>query len=731
MDTKLKNNRKMGWILVICILLICAIGMVLSYSLIGTEIQDLLKGKQENIEMLSDISEPLNEGNYILYNEISGETDRVDVQEEYGGDEFFLLRKYLDYEVFSWEGEALLNSADDAVQRKLVQKNSEYALRVKYLFAADGELDDVQVDGTVPNELTQYELERTLLDRYRSQDYWQNLSIPGEVMMIYGITQDNMDAYWSNYNYGSYLRHINALNLADGSVYQGVEFTFFLIVILAALLIPHYKKWGMGEQKIFQVPLEIVLCVIGVVIGLNTLYAQVVWSTLDRSLANSLTVLGLNEESAYFMSKELNVLMWFLIFAVMYWSVTCLRAMFVMKKAYFIERSWLVRGCLWGIERRKQYERKMKIGAGGLMQRLRKYGNMCKDFCVKTYEGLLHLNFQDQMNRTILKIVILNFIAFSVISFFWYYKSVALIIYSVVLFLFLRKYFADLQGQYRTLLKDTGMLANGNLDILLESDYGVFNPVGEELARIQSGLKKAVEEEVKSERMKTELVTNVSHDLKTPLTAIITYIDLLKQEKNEEKQQEYIEVLERKSLRLKVLIEDLFEISKASSRNVTMNFMKVDIVGLLKQVGLEYDGKIKEANLDFKWRLPEEKLILWLDSQKTYRIFENLIVNITKYAMPHTRVYVEMKQMNDKVHIMMKNVSAAELNFNTEEITDRFVRGDVSRNTEGSGLGLAIAKSFTELQGGDLKVSTDADLFKVEIVFPCMKGDMNGGEVEG
>lgn len=365
------------------------------------------------------------------------------------------------------------------------------------------------------------------------------------------------------------------------------------------------------------------------------------------------------------------------------------------------------------------------------MQRLRKYGNMCKDFCVKTYEGLLHLNFQDQMNRTILKIVILNFIAFSVISFFWYYKSVALIIYSVVLFLFLRKYFADLQGQYRTLLKDTGMLANGNLDILLESDYGVFNPVGEELARIQSGLKKAVEEEVKSERMKTELVTNVSHDLKTPLTAIITYIDLLKQEKNEEKQQEYIEVLERKSLRLKVLIEDLFEISKASSRNVTMNFMKVDIVGLLKQVGLEYDGKIKEANLDFKWRLPEEKLILWLDSQKTYRIFENLIVNITKYAMPHTRVYVEMKQMNDKVHIMMKNVSAAELNFNTEEITDRFVRGDVSRNTEGSGLGLAIAKSFTELQGGDLKVSTDADLFKVEIVFPCMKGDMNGGEVEG
>ena len=141
-----------------------------------------------------------------------------------------------------------------------------------------------------------------------------------------------------------------------------------------------------------------------------------------------------------------------------------------------------------------------------------------------------------------------------------------------------------------------------------------------------------MEEEVKSERMKTELITNVSHDLKTPLTAIITYTDLLKEETNRENQKEYIEVLERKSLRLKALIEDLFEISKATSKNVTMNFMKVDIVGLLKQVGLEYDSKRKEANLEFKWKLPEGKVILWLDSQKTYRIFENLIVNITKYA---------------------------------------------------------------------------------------------------
>ncbi|MFR5059777.1 MAG: sensor histidine kinase, partial [[Ruminococcus] torques] len=200
-----------------------------------------------------------------------------------------------------------------------------------------------------------------------------------------------------------------------------------------------------------------------------------------------------------------------------------------------------------------------------------------------------------------------------------------------------------------------------------------------------------------------------------------TYTDLLKNEKDEEKRKEYISVLERKSLRLKVLIEDLFEISKAASKSVVMHFMKVDIVGLFKQVELENVEKIKAANLEFRTKIPEQKVVMWLDSEKTYRIFENLIVNITKYAMPHTRVYIDMTETEDGVHITMKNVSAAELNFNADEITDRFVRGDSARNTEGSGLGLAIAKSFAELQHGSLKISTEADLFKADLYLPKSK----------
>ena len=225
--------------------------------------------------------------------------------------------------------------------------------------------------------------------------------------------------------------------------------------------------------------------------------------------------------------------------------------------------------------------------------------------------------------------------------------------------------------------------------------------------------------------MKTELVTNVSHDLRTPLTAIITYTDLLKNETDPEKQKEYIEVLERKSFRLKVLIEDLFEISKAASKSVKMNYMQVDLVGLI-QVQLENDSKIQDAKLEFRWKLPDHKVIMWLDSEKTYRIFENLIVNITKYAMAQTRVYIEMKEFSDKVSISMKNVSATELDFDVNEITDRFVRGDSSRNTEGSGLGLAIAKSFIELQHGTLQITTEADLFKAEIVLPRLSEGQTG-----
>ena len=247
---------------------------------------------------------------------------------------------------------------------------------------------------------------------------------------------------------------------------------------------------------------------------------------------------------------------------------------------------------------------------------------------------------------------------------------------------------------------------------------------GVELSRVRDGFKKAVDEEVKSQRMKTDLITNVSHDLKTPLTAITTYVELLKKEDiTEEERRSYIETLDKKSQRLKILIEDLFEVSKATSNNIVLHPMEVDVVNLLKQVAVEHTERFAAMGLVLRWDVPEEKVIVVLDNQKTFRIFENLFVNIQKYAMPQSRVYVQVQEYGmapeEFVEITIKNMSATELNFDPEEITERFVRGDTSRGTEGSGLGLAIARSFTEAQGGKLTIEVDGDLFKVVIRLKC------------
>ena len=214
--------------------------------------------------------------------------------------------------------------------------------------------------------------------------------------------------------------------------------------------------------------------------------------------------------------------------------------------------------------------------------------------------------------------------------------------------------------------------------------------------------------------MRSELITNVSHDLKTPLTSIITYTNLLKEEGiTEEQRREYIETLDQKSQRLKRLIEDLFVISKASSNNIVLNPVNLDLTALIKQVMFELDDRIKDSEIEFRCSFHPDKLLAYLDCDKTYRIFENLVVNILKYGMPRSRAFITGEKIQNEIWITLKNTSEQELTFQSEEITERFVRGDQSRNTEGSGLGLAIAKSFTTIQGGTFDVVLDGDLFKV------------------
>lgn len=246
-----------------------------------------------------------------------------------------------------------------------------------------------------------------------------------------------------------------------------------------------------------------------------------------------------------------------------------------------------------------------------------------------------------------------------------------------------------------------------------EKGRGHFRELAHDINNIKEGLRKSVENEIKSENMKTELITNVSHDLKTPLTSIINYIDLLKRENIEPPNaRDYVSILDKKSERLKVLIEDLFEASKAASGAMELNIARIDIGQLLKQALGENDERFKENKLEVKLNIYDDKVFINGDGKRLYRVFENLISNIVKYSLSNTRVYIDMFKEEDEVMIVMKNISAYELSFDTNEITNRFKRGDASRSTEGSGLGLAIAKSIVELHNGSFKIEVDGDLFK-------------------
>lgn len=263
-------------------------------------------------------------------------------------------------------------------------------------------------------------------------------------------------------------------------------------------------------------------------------------------------------------------------------------------------------------------------------------------------------------------------------------------------------------------------ITDGDLQYKIPTEKlsGEQEMVADYINHIGEGLDAAVENSLKNERMKTELITNVSHDIKTPLTSIINYVDLLKRENPEDpKIRGYLEVLENKAQRLKVLTEDVVEASKASTGNIALEMTDLNFIELVHQVIGEFEEKFEERNLKMVVHFDEEEAIICADGRRLWRVLENVFGNVSKYAMENTRVYVDVKVDRPNVQLSLKNISAQPLNISAEELTERFIRGDVSRNTEGSGLGLSIAKDLVQLQGGEFKLYLDGDLFKVTIEF--------------
>lgn len=734
MDTKLKKSHKLTTILITLCILVPAFLITSLYPRISSAMQQ--KQKEEYEEYLEDYGHDgvewevdeqfLNyamEASYYIYGGL--------LQEATG--------ELVDFRVADWAGwkndyqymeEMFAYSATYDHDNRTTgtgKGNMNYSENIGYLrlvFDEQGNLgENIQVDEIGNNNVwivnhddyTYHYKAMESVEQYernvRAYETENNVEIneeqlkPKNFEITFALREDwERDMVWLVDYYNVYTE---GLMIDVGVVW--IMLAGIVFVALMAFVLPFFNGLRTGWERLFCIPFEIIVGLgVGAVFGfIGMFYAMGETCMLTEYPSFEIidTVVGGNVTYGALLAA--NMLGWALCFFVEYIVITSVRQL-LFRPVYYLKHRLLILIILRWI----------------------------KNLCVKSYERLSRIDLREKRNKSILIIVLLNFaivagacsllfLVASMLVYFgdflfimWLFTMLTLVAYSVLLYIFLYIFGEKFSKQYNSILNATNQMAEGNLKISLEEELGVFKPIGDSLEKVQQGFEKAVVEEAKSQSMKTELITNVSHDLKTPLTAIITYVDLLKKEDiTEDERKVYVDTLDKKSQRLKVLIEDLFEVSKAQSGNVQMNFMDVDVVSLMKQVKSEMEDRLEASDLTFRWNLPEEKIMLSLDGKRTYRVFENLISNALKYSMPHSRVYVDVENSKDSVKVIFRNTSAQELDFDPERLTERFVRGDASRKSEGSGLGLAIAKSFVELQNGRFKIEVDGDLFKVILIW--------------
>lgn len=619
----------------------------------------------------------------------------VNDQDYWIGDSAFQIIQNMPRQILSGE-EKILEAgvlAQNEDIRALVSQGTppqEYQYIVELTFNAQGVLSEAK---------TVYSIDE---DTAAADALWQKVTqagienenvyqAPGDTTFYYALKRPELVGASNESYYAQFLRNenIRAMDFSGDilAYYAGL----LAAAIMGFLLALKRPSRGFLHQLPFEAALPILCgCLLAVPLA-HEMVTQTLFSGVENKLAEELHLQVFTTTALLWL---FNAAMWLVLFSFTLWSVRALAQVFRAGiKNYLYCRCLGVRFCRWV----------WKIW-------------------MRLWNWMSAVDFSDKGKKKLLLLAGVNFLVTVFFCVICLPGLPGLLVYHcLILWLLLRQY-RKYQKNYRTVLDFVEEMAKGNLSAEASGNAGPFEPLRKQLSTVRVGFQYAVEEEVKSQNMKTELISNVSHDLKTPLTAIITYVDLLKDESlTEEKRTEYIATLEKKSQRLKHLIEDLFEVSKAASGNVTMQMETVDLCALLKQIQYELSDQLEAGGIEYRWDIPDKRILLELDGQKTCRIFENLLLNISKYGMPGTRAYISARETDGWAQVIMKNISAAELDFDPSEITERFARGDKARHTEGSGLGLAIVRSFTELQNGQFTICIDGDLFKAEVRFPLGK----------
>lgn len=733
MDTRLKKTHKLTNLIIALVVLIPALLITALYPRMEQAVNEkrtAYEKLEQEVEvdigkkyLINEFPNLIVEASYYMYGEYllqKGEEADFSVLERYNWvDDYELVMKNTSYaidygdkkESSDSELETLLQGTYTSSQMQEEMEKQNLAAVLVLHYDKEGNISKIQkyqtenviYNGNVRTEAmaSQAQYEENVEYYNYDTEYDNEVEIdsrqmvPKNMKAVFALTEESdflADYYRDDgfyYDTGSKQLYLEVGALAVILVMAG-------LVALAALLLPFIKKLETGWERPFCHSFEVTIFIMGIGMGLAMIMYELMCVTsvteLSRAIpGGSMEFLGfqIRVSQIYHGLLVLNFIGWAAAFWLEYMVAASFRQFLCGPVSYLKNRLLGVKFVRWCVRKGKEF-----------------------------LEYVTGCELGEDQHKNLLLLVGVNGLLVLVMCFGWFFGAIACIAYTIVLYVLLRQKMEKIQNDYVKVKDTVHDMAEGQLSREVPRDLGIFQGLGEELSRVKDGFAKAVSEEAKSQSMKTELITNVSHDLKTPLTAIITYVDLLGQENiTEEERKSYIEILGKKSQRLKVLIEDLFEISKAQSGNVKLHQMNVDIVNLMKQVRTEMEDKIADSDVTFRWNLPEQKVILSLDGQKTYRIFENLLNNILKYAMPNTRAYVDIVENAYEVQVVFRNISKVELDFDAQRLTERFVRGDVARNSEGSGLGLAIAKSFVELQGGTFQIEVDADLFKAVLTW--------------
>lgn len=498
----------------------------------------------------------------------------------------------------------------------------------------------------------------------------QAIDVNDDIDAYISISKKLIDSNPFEYGYSYYQQIVNKYEkcLELGIPMGLLSLIFFVVYMIMNFKLPKTKRefWNYYNK----IPLEVIVTLLSIDIAL---------------------IVTIAEEPNAFVNQFCIIPIFILLF---YFILIIKQLSNFERKRDFFKTSWCVKVIIWLLK-------KMKSG-------------------IKEMRNAIKQNKDFDLTKKIVTVAILCVVAEFIVltmSGSWIEFFVLIMLFGIQLWFLI--YFVNKLGYLNEIMKGVHRIKEGEINYKIEEKNDIyFSSLANDINNISQGLENSIEQRIKSERMKSELITNVSHDLKTPLTSIINYVELIKKEENIQPEylKDYVQVLDKKSKRLKISIEDLFEASKASTGNIELELVRLDLKQLLQQSIGELEDKLEEANLSLRVNLTEEDTYVLADGRRLYRVFENLLCNISKYSLKNTRVYIDVTKEDGKIITTMKNISSYELNFDPDEIMERFKRADESRNTEGSGLGLAIARDLVSLQGGKMSIEIDGDLFKAKVV---------------